>query len=116
VIAFEPKLQDARPIPDLRRNSELRKCIFDVRPQHKNSSWRTDMKALALAAVVGATVLTGATTPSFASVEYPWCIITGGGRGGGAMSCGYVSFAQCMQTRIGTDMCVENPRYFGPRR
>ncbi len=31
------------------------------------------------------------------------------------MSCGYVSFAQCMQTRVGTDMCVVNPRYEGPR-
>lgn len=73
------------------------------------------MKILAIAAVVGASLLTGAT-PSSASVEYPWCIITGGGRGGGVMSCGYVSFAQCMQTRIGTDMCVQNPRYTGPRR
>jgi hypothetical protein len=72
------------------------------------------MKILAIAAFVGATLLTGAT-PSSASVEYPWCIITGG-RDGGVMSCGYVSYAQCMQTRIGTDMCVQNPRYTGPRR
>lgn len=73
------------------------------------------MKVLAIAAaVIGATLLTG-TTPSSASVEYPWCIITGG-RDGGAMSCGYVSFEQCMQTRIGTDMCVINPRYQPARR
>jgi hypothetical protein len=71
------------------------------------------MKLLAAAAVIGGTLLTG-VTPSSAQVEYPWCIITGG-RDGGAMSCGYVSFAQCMQTRIGTDMCVINPRYNVPR-
>jgi len=45
-----------------------------------------------------------------AEVEYPWCIITGG-NSEGAYSCGYVSFEQCQQTRIGTDMCVANPRY-----
>jgi hypothetical protein len=71
------------------------------------------MKFLAAAAVIGATLLTG-PTPSVAEVNYPWCIITGG-RDGGAMSCGYVSFAQCMQTRVGTDMCVVNPRYQASR-
>jgi hypothetical protein len=71
------------------------------------------MKILAVAAVIGATLLTG-VTPSSASVEYPWCVMTGG-RDGGVMSCGFVSFAQCMQTRVGTDMCVQNPRYQGPR-
>lgn len=50
-----------------------------------------------------------------AEIEYPWCIMTGG-RDGGVMSCGYVSFAQCMQTRVGTDMCIVNPRYQGRRR
>lgn len=71
------------------------------------------MKFLAAAAVIGATLLPG-VTPASAEVNYPWCIITGG-RDGGVMSCGYVSFAQCMQTRVGTDMCVVNPRYQGPR-
>ena len=72
------------------------------------------MKFLAVAAVIGATLMSG-VTPSSASPEYPWCIMTGG-RDGGVMSCGYVSFQQCMQTRTGTDMCVENPHYRGPRR
>ena len=67
------------------------------------------MKILAVAAVVGATLLSG-TIPSSAEVNYPWCIITGG-ESEGVMSCGYVSLAQCMQTRVGTDMCVPNPRY-----
>jgi hypothetical protein len=47
-----------------------------------------------------------------AEVEYPWCIIAGGRDG--SMSCGFVSFEQCLQTRIGTDMCVQNPRYQAP--
>ncbi|MFN3351811.1 DUF3551 domain-containing protein [Pseudorhodoplanes sp.] len=72
------------------------------------------MKIFAMAAVIGATLVSG-ILPSSASVEYPWCVITGG-RDGGVMSCGFVSYAQCMQTRIGTDMCVINPRYHGPRR
>jgi hypothetical protein len=84
------------------------------RRQAENWSRRKEMKLLAIAAVVGVTLLTGATSSS-ASVEYPWCIITGG-RDGGVMSCGYVSYAQCMQTRIGTDMCVQNPRFQALRR
>jgi hypothetical protein len=48
--------------------------------------------------------------PASAEVEYPYCIINGG-MSEGSMSCGYVSLAQCMQTRVGTDMCVVNPRY-----
>jgi hypothetical protein len=50
--------------------------------------------------------------PASAEIEYPWCIIQGGRDG--TMSCGFVSFEQCLQTRIGTDMCVQNPRYTGP--
>lgn len=72
------------------------------------------MRLLALAAVIGATLMSG-VTPSSAEREYPWCVITGG-KDGGVMSCGFVSFAQCMQTRVGTDMCVQNPRYRGPLR
>ena len=72
------------------------------------------MRVAAIAAVVGAT-LASAVLPAAAAPEYPWCVITGG-RDGGTMSCGFVSFAQCMQTRVGTDMCVQNPRYPGWRR
>ena len=56
--------------------------------------------------------LGGGNTAS-ADTNYPWCIITGG-LGEGAYSCGYVSFEQCQQTRIGTDMCVVNPQYKAP--
>jgi hypothetical protein len=51
--------------------------------------------------------------PASAEVEYPWCLITSG-REDGVMSCGYVSYAQCMMTRLGAEMCVQNPRYQGP--
>ena len=73
------------------------------------------MKRTALLATLAGAAWLTATSPSSAEVNYPWCIITGG-RDGGVMSCGYVSFAQCMQTRVGTDMCVVNPRYQGRRR
>lgn len=64
-------------------------------------------------AVIMALAFTGLvaeTAPSAAEVNYPYCIINGG-RSEGSWSCGYVSLAQCMATRIGTDMCVINPRY-----
>jgi hypothetical protein len=64
-------------------------------------------------------IATLAAVPLFAApasaVEYPYCIINGG-MSEGSMSCGYQSLAQCMQTRVGTDMCVLNPRYPGPQQ
>ena len=72
------------------------------------------MKTLVLTGLILATLLAGGQNVS-AEVEYPWCIITGG-KDGGVYSCGYVSFAQCMATRTGTDMCVQNPRYVPPTR
>ncbi len=72
------------------------------------------MKFLPVAALIGATLMTG-VSPSSAEVNYPWCVITSG-RDGGVYSCGFVSFNQCMQTRVGTEMCVQNPRYQAFRR
>jgi hypothetical protein len=69
------------------------------------------VRAAAAALVVAAACLADAA-PASAEIEYPWCIIQGGRDG--TMSCGFVSFEQCLQTRIGTDMCVQNPRYTGP--
>lgn len=71
------------------------------------------MRAVATIAIVAAAFLAGAGTPAKAEVNYPWCVITSG-RDDGVMSCGFVSFAQCMQTRVGSEMCVQNPRYQGP--
>ena len=67
------------------------------------------MRLLTLAAL---TLATSVLIPAAATaVEYPWCLVQGGRSGSGAWSCGYVSFEQCMATRIGTDMCNINPRY-----
>ena len=64
---------------------------------------------IATVALLIAGSLLGAA-PASAEVEYPYCIINGG-MSEGSMSCGYVSLARCMATRVGTDMCVVNPRY-----
>jgi hypothetical protein len=71
-----------------------------------------DMKVFAAAVALGlaALGLSLGGTAARAEVNYPWCIVTGG-PDGGVYSCGFTSFAQCQQTRIGTDMCVSNPRY-----
>jgi hypothetical protein len=57
---------------------------------------------LVVAAVAG-------SKPAPAEVNYPWCLIMGARDG--SWNCGFVSWNQCMQTRIGMDMCVQNPRY-----
>ena len=51
---------------------------------------------------------------------WPWCLLSGGGRDGGATNCGFESQAQCMASRTGnTDMCTPNalfdPSRYGPR-
>jgi hypothetical protein len=69
-------------------------------------------RAAAAIAIAVAALLPSAA-PASAEVNYPWCVITSG-RDDGVMSCGFVSYAQCMQTRVGTEMCVQNPRYQGP--
>jgi len=53
----------------------------------------------------------GSTSTSQLPVVSRMTASTPYGRSEGSWSCGYVSLAQCMATRIGTDMCVINPRY-----
>lgn len=67
----------------------------------------------AILAMLAAVPLPAAGAASAA--ESPYCIINGG-MSEGSMSCGYQSLAQCMATRVGTDMCVHNPRYQGPQQ
>ena len=46
--------------------------------------------------------------------SYPWCAVYGGGdnSGGGAMSCYYASWQQCMTSLSGIGgNCVESPYY-----
>jgi hypothetical protein len=72
---------------------------------------RSRLGTAAAIAIVAAAFLPA--VPASAEVNYPWCLITSG-RDDGVMSCGYVSYAQCMMTRLGTEMCVQNPRYQAP--
>jgi len=47
--------------------------------------------------------------------NYPWCAQYSGGRGGGGMNCGFVSFEQCMLTVQGMGgFCIVNNRYVPP--
>jgi Protein of unknown function (DUF3551) len=62
------------------------------------------------------TALLGETrvSPAQSPYSYPWCAIYGGGdnSGGGAMSCYYASWQQCMTTLSGIGgICVESPYY-----
>jgi hypothetical protein len=62
------------------------------------------------AAVLGETQASNAQSP----YSYPWCAIYGGGdnSGGGAMSCYYTSWQQCMTTMSGIGgLCVQSPYY-----
>jgi len=64
------------------------------------------------AALLGETQVGIAQSP----YSYPWCAITSGGdnSGGGAMSCYYTSWQQCMTTLSGIGgNCVESPYYHG---
>ena len=67
------------------------------------------MRRLTLAASTFAALILAPAAAS--AIEYPWCLIEDRR---GVWSCGYVSFAQCMATRTGTEMCNINPRYPHP--
>lgn len=68
------------------------------------------LTAILFAGAAGA-VAAGGTSTAHAAIEYPWCLVLG--FPDGTYSCGYVSWAQCMASRAGNDMCVPNPRYRG---
>jgi hypothetical protein len=61
----------------------------------------------------------GAAPSSFAqsAYDYPWCAIYGSRAGGGAQSCYYKTYSQCMATMSGIGgTCVRSPYYHGPQR
>jgi hypothetical protein len=67
---------------------------------------------LVAAALLSEMQLSNAQSP----YSYPWCAIPSGGdnSGGGAMSCYYTSWAQCMTTLSGIGgNCIESPYYHG---
>ena len=65
-----------------------------------------------------AAALLAAPAAGFAqsAYDYPWCAVYTNGNGpGGAQSCYYASWAQCMQTMSGIGgICVQSPYYHGP--
>ena len=47
--------------------------------------------------------------------HYPWCLDYSDVDGGGATNCGFVTYQQCMDTRLGAGgRCYENPAYQPP--
>jgi hypothetical protein len=70
--------------------------------------------------VVGAALLAPVTAAHAQSAyDYPWCAVYTGSRGaGGAMSCYYRSYGECMRTMSGIGgNCVQSPYYgHGPNQ
>lgn len=76
-------------------------------------------RALIIALLVIAAGVLGGTRASNAQspYSYPWCAIyyDRAGVGGGARSCYYTSWQQCMATLSGIGgYCVESPYYHAP--
>src|SRR5258707_12977383 len=74
------------------------------------------MRALTIILLAIAAALLGETQAGNAQspYSYPWCAIMSGGdsSGGGAMSCYYTSWEQCMTTLSGIGgNCVASPYY-----
>jgi hypothetical protein len=53
---------------------------------------------------------------SAAAQERPWCLYETASDGGGAINCGFHSFAQCLASRPGgSSHCVPNPGFAANR-
>jgi len=64
--------------------------------------------------LLGILVATAAMETNAQAQNYPWCAQYAGA-GGGATNCGFVSYAQCMQTLQGMGgFCVQNTQYVPP--
>ncbi|MFY9693253.1 MAG: DUF3551 domain-containing protein [Xanthobacteraceae bacterium] len=64
--------------------------------------------------LLGFLLVAAATGTSAQAQNYPWCAQYAGA-GGGATNCGFVSYAQCMQTLQGMGgFCVQNTQYVSP--
>lgn len=64
--------------------------------------------------LLGILLATAAITTKTRAQNYPWCAHYAGA-GGGAMNCGFVSYAQCMATLQGMGgFCEQNTQYIAP--
>jgi hypothetical protein len=65
-----------------------------------------------LAGALLALAMVTLASPSRAEIQYPWCAIYSGGRQGGGTNCGFVTWAQCMNTISGIGgTCIANAAY-----
>jgi hypothetical protein len=74
-------------------------------------------KIFAILALAGA-ALAGTTTASLSQTayDYPWCALYGSRTAGGAQSCYYKTYEQCMATMSGIGgSCIRSPYYRGPQ-
>jgi hypothetical protein len=68
---------------------------------------------LALFAAVSIAAVAAFASPA-AAIEYPWCAEYSGQDAGGGRNCGFVSYAQCMETARGMgSTCEPNLFYKG---
>ena len=64
--------------------------------------------------LVGLMLVTLAAANRAQAQNYPWCAQYSG-RGGGAMNCGFSTYAQCMATIQGAGgFCIQNNTYRPP--
>ena len=75
------------------------------------------MRALQASLIVSVLLAAGNASYAQSAYDYPWCAVYSGRAAGGAMSCYYTSFGQCMQTMSGIGgYCMRSPYYGqGPR-
>jgi len=69
---------------------------------------------IAIFVIAGAFLAETRTSNAQSAYSYPWCAVYAGddNQGGGAMSCYYTSWQQCMTTMFGIGgWCVESPYY-----
>lgn len=70
---------------------------------------------LLTASFVVAALLAAAPASAQSAYDYPWCgVYTSNQGAGGAMSCYYASYGQCMATMSGLGYCTQSPYYRGP--
>ena len=65
----------------------------------------------AVLAAVAIVTMASFPSPTFAN-EYPWCAQYAGGPNGGGRNCGFVSYAQCMETSRGMGGFCEHNLFY----
>ncbi len=106
-------LSDSGPLGRLLNNRPA--AVF--MPSGEGAHRETLMRLLQIS-LIGAALLASITAGHAQSAyDYPWCPVYTSNRGaGGAMSCYYRSYGECMRTMSGIGgYCVQSPYYRGGR-